>query len=69
MPLTNAAVITLTQTMEDAMGIALPPANLSLPYLLLGFGVVMLFYQLSRWLCRKKVDSISMSEALKVAME
>jgi putative ABC transport system permease protein len=68
-PLTNVAVGTLTQTMEDMVGLALPPANLALPYLLLGFVVVMLAYEISKWLCRKKVSSVSMSEALKVAME
>jgi putative ABC transport system permease protein len=68
-PLTNVAVGILTQTMEDMVGLALPPANLALPYLLLGFVVVMLSYQLSKGLCRKKVSSVSMSEALKVAME
>jgi putative ABC transport system permease protein len=55
--------------MEDMVGLALPPANLALPYLLLGFVVVMLAYEISKWLCRKKVSSVSMSEALKIAMD
>lgn len=68
-PLTISAVGVLIQTMEDTVGLSFPPASISPPYLLIGFVVVMLSYQVSKWLCRKKVNAISMSEALKVAME
>jgi putative ABC transport system permease protein len=46
-----------------------PPATVDLPFLVLGFIVVMLAFELSKLLSRKKVDAVSMSEALKATME
>lgn len=68
-PLTIAAVGVLSQTMENMTGIALPPATIHLPYLLIGFVVVICSFELSKWLCRNKITTVSMSDALKTAME
>ena len=45
------------------------PVTISIPFLILGFVVVMLVYELSKVLTRRKVYRISMSEALKASME
>jgi putative ABC transport system permease protein len=68
-PLTLSAVGVLIQTMEETVGLTLPPATFSLPYLLIGLVVVMLSYELSKRMCRRKVNAVSMSEALKLGME
>jgi putative ABC transport system permease protein len=68
-PLTISAVRAYAQLFADAVGLTLPPATLSLPYLLIGLVVVMLCYELSKRLCRRKVAAVSMSEALKLAAE
>ncbi|MBE0467254.1 MAG: ABC transporter permease, partial [Candidatus Desulforudis sp.] len=68
-PLTVAALGVLIQSMEDSVGLVLPPASISPPFILAGFVVVMLAYELSKLLCRKKVNAVSMSEALKSAMD
>ncbi|MBE3650193.1 ABC transporter permease [Paenibacillus polymyxa] len=38
-------------------------------YVIVGFVAVMLYYELSKLLCRRKVNAISMSEALKAGTE
>ncbi|MCM3697779.1 hypothetical protein [Paenibacillus macerans] len=38
-------------------------------YIGVGFVVIMLCYELSKLLCRKKVSAVSMSEALKAGTE
>ncbi|RFU00003.1 ABC transporter permease [Paenibacillus jamilae] len=38
-------------------------------YVIIGFVAVMLYYELSKLLCRRKVNAISMSEALKAGTE
>lgn len=68
-PLILAALGVLIQSMEDSVGLTLPPARISPLYLLIGFIVVMLSYELSKLLCRRKVNAVSMSEALKSGME
>lgn len=68
-PLILAALGVLIQSMEDSVGLALPPARISPLYILVGFIVVMLSYELSKLLCRKKINAVSMSEALKPGME
>ncbi|KJS83824.1 MAG: hypothetical protein JM58_11885 [Peptococcaceae bacterium BICA1-8] len=68
-PLTFAGIGVLVQSMEDSVGLTLPPLRIDLPYILIGFIVVMLTYELSKLLCRKKVNTVSMSEALKSGME
>lgn len=68
-PLTIAAIGALIQSLENSVGLVAPPAKVELPFLLIGFIVVMLAYELSKLLCRKKVEAVSMSEALKAEME
>ena len=68
-PLILAALGVLAQSIENSVGLALPPMRIDLPYILIGFIVVMLSYELSKLLCRKKVNAVSMSEALKSGME
>jgi putative ABC transport system permease protein len=68
-PLTLSAIGVLVQSLEDSVGLTLPPSMISLQYILIGFIVVMLSYELSKLLCRKKVNAVFMSEALKSGME
>lgn len=68
-PLTTSAVGVLAQSMEKSVGLALPPMQIDPLYLVTGFAVVLLSYELSKRLCRKRVNRVSMSEALKAGME
>jgi putative ABC transport system permease protein len=68
-PLTLSAVGILAQLIENSVGLPLPPMRIDLPYILIGFIVVMLSYELSKLMCKKKVNAVSMSEALKAGME
>lgn len=45
------------------------PVKLNVLYTLFGFIVVMATYELAKWMCRKKVARIPMSEALKAGTE
>lgn len=45
------------------------PVRLSVLYMLFGFIVVMATYEFAKWMCRKKVARIPMSEALKAGTE
>lgn len=47
----------------------MPTSMISLIYVLIGFIVVMLSYELSKLLCKKKVNAVSKGEALKARME
>lgn len=68
-PLTFSAIGVLTQSLENSVGLTLPPMRIDLPYILIGFVFVMFSYELSKLLCKKKVNAVSMSEALKAGME
>lgn len=68
-PLTISALGVLIQSLENSVGLIVPPATVEFPYLLLGFVVVMFAYEVSKRLCRKKITAISMSEALKAGTE
>jgi putative ABC transport system permease protein len=68
-PLILAALGVVIQLFEDSIGLALPPGRISPLYILTGFIVVMLSYGLSKLLCQKKVNAVSMSEVLKSGME
>ncbi|WP_273225526.1 ABC transporter permease [Geosporobacter ferrireducens] len=68
-PLTFKGIGVLVQSLENSVGMTLPPLKINPSYLLIGFIVVMLTYELSKLLCRKKVNAVSMSEALKAGME
>jgi putative ABC transport system permease protein len=67
-PLILASMSALFQSLAKSVKVSLP-VSISLPYILIGFAVVYLTYWLSRALSRKKVDRISMAEALKAGTE
>lgn len=54
----------LTESMHMTM-----PIMISIPFIILGFIIVMLIYELSKALTRRKIYKISMSEALKAGAE
>ncbi|MBW6500895.1 MAG: ABC transporter permease [Bacteroidales bacterium] len=68
-PLTMSAIGSMIQSLEDSVGLIVPPARISLPYILIGFLVIMLAYEVSKRLSKRKVNAIPMSEALKAGME
>jgi len=67
-PLILASIRGLLQSLDSSVGITLP-VSINPLYILIGFVVVMLVFELSKLLSRKKVDAIPMSEALKASME
>ena len=67
-PLILASIGGLLQSLDNSVGITLPVKSNPL-FVLIGFMVVMLSFELSKLLCRKKVDAVPMSEALKSGME
>jgi putative ABC transport system permease protein len=68
-PLILAALGAILKMFEDSIGLSMPPGRIDLVYLVVGFVMVMVSYELSKWLCRKKVNAVSMSEVLKSGME
>lgn len=68
-PLILAALGAVLQLFEESIGLSLPPGTISPLYLLIGFITVMLSYELSKLLSRKKVAAVSMGEALKAGRE
>ena len=68
-PLILAALGAILKMFEDSIGLSMPPGRIDLVYLVAGFVMVMVSYELSKWLCRNKVNAVSMSEALKSGME
>jgi putative ABC transport system permease protein len=67
-PLILGSIGGLLQALDNSVGITLP-VRINPLYILVGFVVVMVSYELSKWMCRKKVDAVPMSEALKLGME
>jgi putative ABC transport system permease protein len=63
-----AAVRGLLKALENSLAFSMP-VTINPLYIGVGFIVVMLSYELSKLLCRKKVNRISMSEALKAGIE
>lgn len=55
-------------SLTESLQIVLP-VKLNVLYMLLGFIIVMATYGLAKWICRKKVARIPMSEALKAGTE
>ena len=55
-------------SLTESLQIVLP-VKLNVLYMLLGFIIVMATYELAKWMCRKKVAQIPMSEALKAGAE
>lgn len=67
-PLILASMGALFKSLTESLKLTLP-VTISYPYILAGFVVVYLTYELSKALSRKKVARISMSDALKAGME
>ena len=68
-PLIVQALGVLTKSLENSVGMSLPPMRIDLLYIIIGFIVVMFSYELSKFMCKKKVNLISMSDALKSGMD
>lgn len=66
--LSFASVGGLLKALEDSLTFAMPVTIAPL-YVIIGFIVVMLSYGLTKLLCRRKVNAVSMSEALKAGTE
>ena len=66
--LTFASVEGLLKALESSLTFAMP-VTIDPLYVIFGFIVVMLSYELSKLLCKKKVNAVSMSEALKAGTE
>ena len=67
-PLILASIRGLLQSLDNSVGITLP-VSINPLYLLIGFVIVMVVFELSKLLSRKKVNTVPMSEALKAGME
>ncbi len=67
-PLSFAAMGGLMKALENSVTFSMP-VMIDPLYIVVGFIVVMLSYGLSKLLCRKKVNAVSMSEALKAGTE
>ena len=67
-PVLLVSVSALMQSLTDSMQMTIP-TRLNGWYMLLGFVVVLLTYQIARMLNRKKINRIPMSEALKAGTE
>ncbi len=66
--LSFASVGGLIKALEDSLTFAMP-VTIDPLYVIFGFIVVILSYELSKLLCRKKVNAVSMSESLKAGTE
>lgn len=66
--LSFASVRGLLKALENSLTFAMP-VTIDPLYVIAGFVVVMLSYELSKLLCRRKVNAVSMSEALKAGAE
>ncbi|TCL54748.1 putative ABC transport system permease protein [Hydrogenispora ethanolica] len=67
-PLSFAAMGGLMKALENSVTFSMP-VMIDPLYMGVGFAVVMLSYELSKLLCRKKINAVSMSEALKAGTE
>lgn len=67
-PVLLASVTVFMQSLAQSMQMTIP-ARLNLWSMLLGFVIVMLTYQVAKWLSRRKIGRIPMSEALKAGTE
>jgi putative ABC transport system permease protein len=67
-PVLLASVTVFMQSLAASMQMTIP-ARLNGWSMLLGFGVVLLTYQVAKWLSKRKVARIPMSEALKAGTE
>ena len=67
-PLSFTLMGGLMKALENSLVFSMP-VMIDPLYVIVGFVVVMLSYELSKLLCRRKVNTISMSEALKAGTE
>ncbi|AHM64557.1 hypothetical protein LK13_17390 [Paenibacillus polymyxa] len=67
-PLSFALMGGLMKALENSLIFSIP-VMIDPLYVIVGFVAVMLYYELSKLLCRRKVNAISMSEALKAGTE
>lgn len=67
-PLILATIGGLLQSLDNSVGLTLP-VRINPLFIVVGFIVVMLSFELSKLMCRKKVDAVPMSEALKSGLE
>jgi putative ABC transport system permease protein len=67
-PVLLASVTAFMQSLTENLQMTIP-ARLNSWYMLLGFAVVMLTYQIAKRLSKRKVDRIPMSDALKAGTE
>lgn len=68
LPMIFSSMTAIFAFLDSAAGLAMP-LKISPVYVLFSFIVMLLSYEASKRLCRKKVDAISMSEALKAGTE
>jgi putative ABC transport system permease protein len=67
-PMILAAMEGLLQMVDDSVGLTLP-LRINPLYIIVSFVVVMFIHELSKLMCRKKVNAVPMNEALKSGME
>lgn len=67
-PLILATIGGLLQSLDNSVGLTLP-VRINPLFIVVGFIVVMLSFELSKLMCRKKVDAVPMSKALKSGLE
>lgn len=67
-PLILASMSAMFKSLTDSINLTLP-VTISYPYIFVGFVVIYLTYELSKALSRRKINRISMSEALKAGIE
>lgn len=67
-PVAVASMGSLYGYLGNLINLVLPPI-VSPIYVIISFAAIMLTYQLSKWMCAKNIDTVSMSEALKAGTE
>ena len=67
-PAAVASMGSLYGYLGNLINLVLPPI-VSPIYVIISFAAIMLTYQLSKWMCAKNIDTVSMSEALKAGTE
>ena len=67
-PLLLASLSAMYKSVTKDMNLSIP-ATINYSYVLVGFVIIYLTYELSKLLSRKKINKISMAEALKSGME
>lgn len=68
MPLLLVSLSAMFNSVTKDMSVSIP-VTISYIYILIGFVIIYLTYELSKLLSRRKINKISMAEALKSRME